>query len=110
MIDDLTKNAHEFLDSGEDNLNKQRFNAAATDFFKAIVILCDSLIYNEIRTLPKNHNERFRLLNIHFNDIYHEVSSLFNLYKRSYNLRLTKEDTIKLKHYANELKSKTIKE
>ena len=105
MIDDLLKNVQEFLDSGEDNLKKKRFNASVADYFKAIVILCDALIYREMRTLPKNHNDRFRLLDLYFKGIYDEISSLFKIYIDSYNLRLSFEDSNKLKNYANELKN-----
>ena len=104
-MEDLLKNVEEFLDSGEENLKKGRFNASVSDFFKAIVILCDYLIYKEIKTMPKNHNDRFSLLRNYFRDIHNRVSELFKTYIRSYNLRLGKEDAIKLRDYANELKN-----
>jgi len=102
---ELLDNATEFLMSGEENLNKNRYNAAASDYFKAIVILCDYLIYREIKLLPKNHTERFSLLKNHFRDIYIKVSGLFKLYTDSYNIKLKKEDVIKIKDYANEIKN-----
>ena len=37
-MEEIIENINEFLDSGEDNLKKERFNASATDFFKAIVV------------------------------------------------------------------------
>jgi len=103
-LNELLNNVNEFLNSGEDNINKKRFNAAVSDFFKAIVISCDYLIYKEIKTLPKNHNERFSLLKNYFKQIYAEVSDLFKTYTDSYNFRLREEDATKLKKYANELK------
>ena len=104
-MEELLKNAEEFLNSGEDNIKKGRFNVAVSDFFKAIVILCDYLIYRELKILPKNHNERFNLLQNYFKDIYIKVSGLFETYTKSYNLRLGKNDAIKLKEYANGLKN-----
>ncbi|MDP3026308.1 MAG: hypothetical protein Q8N63_01265 [Nanoarchaeota archaeon] len=104
-MEELLKNADEFLDSGNDNIKKQRFNAAVSDFFKAIVILCDYLIYREIKIIPKSHNERFSFLLAYFKDIHNEVSEFFKIYTKSYNLRLKEEDAIKLKNYANELKN-----
>ena len=76
-----------------------------SDFFKAIVILCDYLIYKETKITPKSHNERFSLLRSYFKEIYNAVSELFKTYTSSYNLRLGKEDAIKIKKYANELKN-----
>ncbi len=102
---ELLENVNEFLLSGEENLRNNRFNVAASDFFKAIVIMCDFLIYKEIKILPKNHTERFFLLKKYFQDIYKEVSKLFGVYKDSYNLRLNEEDSIKIKEYANKLKN-----
>ena len=104
-MEELLKNVEEFLNSGKENIEKNRFNAAVSDFFKAIVILCDYLIYKEIKILPKNHNERFSLLERYFKDIYKKVSDLFKTYTRSYNLRLEKEDANQLKNYAYELKN-----
>jgi len=104
-MEELLKNVNEFLESGEDNLNKKRFNAAVSDFFKAIVILCDYLIYREIKIMPKNHNQRFSLLERYFKKIYEKVSELFETYTKSYNLRLEEKEAIKLQNYANALKN-----
>lgn len=108
-MEELLKNVEEFLESGDENLKKERFNVAVSDYFKAIVILCDYLIYQEIRLIPKNHNERFSLLKKYFKEIYSRVSGFFELYTKSYNLRLGKEQAIKLKNYAYELKNYAIK-
>jgi hypothetical protein len=91
-MEELKDNINEFLTSGKENLEKDRHNAAVSDFFKAIVISCDYLIYKEIKILPKNHGQRFSLLEKYFK------------YTESYDLRLKKEDAIKLQDYANELK------
>lgn len=102
-MEDLLNNIKEFTESGKDNLIKKRYNAAASDFFKSIVICCDYLIYKEIKLLPKNHNERFSLLKKYFEDIYSKVSELFETYIKSYNLRLLESDAKKIGEYANEI-------
>ena len=102
---ELLDNINEFLESGEDNLEKERFNAAASDFFKAIVVSCDYVLYCHIKILPKNHNERFSLLNKHFKEIYNSISKLFPIYTKSYNFKIKKEDTLLIKKYAYEIKS-----
>ena len=53
-MEELLKNAEEFFESGEDNLKKKRFNVAVSDFFKAIAILCDYLIYRETKIMLLN--------------------------------------------------------
>ena len=102
---EIIDNAKEFLESGEDNLKKQRWNASVSDFFKAISNFCDVLIYKDIKILPKNHNERFQLLKKYFPSTYHKILHFFKTYRESYNLRLKKEDALKLKEFANELKN-----
>ena len=106
MEEELLKNIDEFIDSGNDNLKKRRYNAAVSDFFKAIVVSCDFIIYRDIKILPKNHNDRFSLLKKYFPDIYKNVSNLFILYIKSYNLRLNEEDAINTKSYAYEFRNK----
>ncbi len=103
-MEQLIKNAQEFLDSGNENLLKKRFNASVSDFFKAIVIFCDYLIYADIRIMPKNHKNRFDLLQTYFKDVYEKVSDLFKTYIKTYNLNLRENEAVKLKNYANELK------
>lgn len=102
---ELLANAEEFLKSGKEDLEKGRFNVAVSNFFKAIVILCDYLIYKEIKAFPKSHTERFTLLRRYFKNIYEKISELFNLYVRSYNIKLKREDAIKMENYANEFKN-----
>ena len=104
-MEELLKNANEFLDSGNDNFIKERYNVAVSDFFKTIAILSDYLIYTKIKSLPKNHNDRFHYLKLYFGDIYSHVSFLFKTYTNSYNLRLNKGDAEKVRDYANELKN-----
>lgn len=104
-MEELRENIEEFLESGEDNLKKERFNAATSDFFKAIVVSCDYLLYYHIKILPKNHNERFSLLNKHFKEIYISISKLFPIYTKSYNFKIKKGDALLIKKYAYEIKS-----
>ena len=100
---EILENAEEFLASGNDNLKKQRWNAAVSDFFKTISNFCDYIIYKEIKIFPKNHNERFNLLNKYFKGIHSKLIELFSIYRKSYNLRLKKEDAETVKTYAYEL-------
>jgi cell shape-determining protein MreC len=103
MEEVLLKNAEEFYLSGEDNLLKKRFNAAYSDFFKALVIFCDYLIYNQIKRLPKNHVDRFILLESYFSEIYKGVSEFFKEYTFSYNSIIVEKEVIKLKKYVAEI-------
>lgn len=103
-MEEIKQNALEFLESGKDNIKKQRWNAAVSDFFKAIVTFSDYILYNEFKILPKNHNERFQLLEKYFPNINNKISQLFAIYRDSYNLRMKKEDALEMEEYANEIR------
>lgn len=102
-MEHLKENAKEFFESGEDNLKKLRLNAATSDFFKSIVVSCDYLIYREIKRLPKNHGDRFSILERYFPEIYKIVSGLFKPYTNSYNLKSTKLEAEKFREYAKRI-------
>ena len=102
-MEELLLNAKEFLDAGNDNLVKKRFNVAVSDFFKCIVNIIDYMLYKEARILPKSHSSRFSLLEKNFPDIFREIEELFEIYRNSYNLRLGNVDAAKVKKIARGL-------
>ena len=101
---DLLMNFKEFLTSAEKDLQEQRYNPAISSYFKAIAILCDYQIYQSRGLLPKNHRERFLFLEVHFKEAYDLISPLFREYTDSYNLRIQKEQVMRLKKSVEELK------
>lgn len=107
-ISDITKNLlvnfNEFIASAERDFIEYRYNPAISSYFKAIAILCDYQIYKTRGLLPKNHRERFLFLEIHFKEAYDLISPLFKEYTDSYNLRIQKEQVMKLKENAEKLK------
>lgn len=100
----LLENSKEFFESGEDNLKKKRYNAATDSFFKATVTLCDYYINKKIHLLPKNHTERFELLEINFPEVYKIIRKLFTSYRKTYNLKSDAEDALRTKRGYNEVK------
>lgn len=104
IAESLFSNFKDFLASADDELDKKRYNPSVSSYFKALVILCDWKIYKERGLLPKNHSERFFILRNHFHEAYFLIDSLFKEYRESYNLRMNKEDAIKLKENVEKLK------
>jgi len=102
--EDLRQNIREFIESGNDDLAKARYNSAVSAYFKAIAVLCDLKIYQKQRILPKNHSERFLFLQIHFADAYKLIKELFDKYTDSYNLRLGKKEAEMLKENVERIK------
>ncbi|MFH1682519.1 MAG: hypothetical protein ABIA37_01860 [Candidatus Woesearchaeota archaeon] len=101
---DLLDNFKDFVESAERDLQEKRYNPAISSYFKAIAILCDLMIYKEKGLLPKNHRERFLFLEINYKEAYDLISPLFKEYTDSYNLRIQKENVLRLKESVERLK------
>jgi len=102
--EDLEQNIKEFLESAEEDFIKRRYNIAISSYFKAFSAICDLEIYKLKRILPKNHNERFLFLKISFPEVHKIMSSLFNTYTKTYNLRLELKDAIIFKENAKKIR------
>jgi HEPN domain-containing protein len=102
--EDLKANIKEFLESAEEDFNKKRYNSSIASYFKALSTLCDLKIYEVRRTLPKNHNERFLFLKMSFPEVYKILSSLFNTYTKTYNLRLGLKEVLLFKQNVTKIK------
>lgn len=101
---DLKDIFDEFVNGGDSELEKERYNSAVTQYFKAIAVLCDLKIYEKRATLPENHTERFKQLKISFPKAYKELSKIFNDYTDSYNIKLIKADAEEMKQNVNKIK------
>ncbi|PIN77633.1 hypothetical protein COV15_01755 [Candidatus Woesearchaeota archaeon CG10_big_fil_rev_8_21_14_0_10_34_12] len=101
--EDLKANIREFLDSAERDFLESRYNSAINSYFKAIAALYDLNIYKLKRVLPKNHAERFLFLKTSFNEVYLIVSSIFNDYTKTYNLRLGKKEAMIFRENAKKI-------
>jgi len=87
----LEKAAREYFDSAEDELNKQRYNAAVVLYFKSLVALIDLYIIQNTRDTPSSHTERFRIVQFKFPDIYDILDKDLPFYQDSYAQMMTKE-------------------
>ena len=101
---DLKSNFIEFYDGGKDAIKVKKYNLAVASLFKAIAVLSDYKIYSEFGSLPKNHNERFRILETKLVPIYEIVVVMFKKYTESYNLRMELEDARKVLENVEKLK------
>ena len=97
----------EYLESAKDDEQKGRINAAVIMYFKALVELCDFIIYSQILKLPSNHTERFEMLMRFFPNIYKEVSPLFKIYRKTYSQKTVKEELEKVKDGTNKIIKET---
>lgn len=62
---------------------------AVTNYFKALFALADLELYKRIEQLPKNHTERFALLQEHEPFLYKQLDSIFFIYRETYTKEVT---------------------
>jgi len=87
----LKEGFNEFIEGGVDEEEKLRFKLSVTAYFKAITQICDLIILRKKGYAPKNHSERFRLLEKEFAVIYISVDRIFKIYQDTYSIPLRKE-------------------
>lgn len=104
IAQDLRENFKEFIASAERDVKESRYNPAISSYFKAIAILCDQAVYKIRGLLPKNHRERFLFLEVHFREAYDLITPLFKEYTDSYNLRIQREQVMRLRESVEKLK------
>ncbi len=100
----LLDNFNDFISSAERDFQERKYNPAMSSYYKAIAILCDFFIYKERGLLPKNHRERFLFLEMNWKEAYTLISPLFKEYTDSYNTRIQREQTIKMRDCIEKLK------
>ena len=87
----LENNAKEYFSSGNEALLKNRYNSAVVLFFKCLIALSDIYILNKTGEAPSSHNNRFRILQEKFPEVYDLVDKDFPFYQNSYIQTMTKE-------------------
>lgn len=91
MADELVQTFLEEYNGANDELSKGRYKNSAILFSKALFAACDILIQNKLSKLPKNHTERFRILEQYFKDVYIIADEIFDKYTDSYSKPILKE-------------------
>ena len=98
MADELVQTCLEEYSGAKGELGKGRYKNAAILFSKALFAACDMLIQNKLGKLPKNHTERFRILEQYFKDVYGIVDGIFDKYTDSYSKPILKGACEAIKH------------
>ena len=104
MAEELIQTFLEEYKGAKDELNKGRCKNSAILFSKALFAACDIIIQNKLNKLPKNHTERFRILEQYFKEIYVIVDEIFDKYTDSYSKPILKETCEAIKHGIKKIK------
>jgi len=90
-LEELKVNAQEYIEDADYLYEKGHYNSALNLYFKALVAICDYIVLRDSGKLPRNHNERFRILEERYPEIYDIVDFHFNNYRKAYLMIATKE-------------------
>lgn len=103
----LEKSAREYFYSGQDELNKRRYNAALVLFFKSLISFTDLYILQNTGNTPSSHTERFRICQGNFPEVYDLLDKDFPFYQDSYIQIMNKELVEVIKNDAKIMAQKT---
>ncbi len=74
----------------------QKIKSAVILLSKALFALCDYIIFTKYQKLPKNHTDRFRILEIKEKTLFLDVDSVWSKYTDTYSKPSTEESFILL--------------
>ncbi len=87
-LEDLKANINEYFKSAELLFKQGLNNAAFMMYFKTLVAIADYILWRDLRALPDNHGERFRLLKPRYPDLYNVLNYYFPYYRDTYTKRI----------------------
>jgi len=74
----------EFFEWAEKAYKHGSYTVAVSNYYKALVELCDYFLLKKTGFNPNNHRERFRLLKRNFAELYNIADILFKFYRKTY--------------------------
>ena len=96
--DILKENIKKFIKSAEIIYNTGDFTSSAILYFKAFFAILDLVILKRIGKIPKDHSERFRILESGFSNLYSSLDKLYHIYRNTYTAIINKYDCDKIKN------------
>jgi len=99
----LIENYWAYFNLANKAFKDQKYNAASTLFFKAIVAAVDLFVLKKEGFVPSSHTNRFRLVQENHKEIYELLDKDFPFYQDSYTKKLSREEAV-LKKDARRIK------
>jgi hypothetical protein len=93
----LLDNSKTFIGSAKTIYLKKDFTSATILYFKALFSILDLIILKDKGKSPKDHGERFRILERDYPNFYILLDKIYPVYRDTYNVKINKEtcDSIK---------------
>lgn len=90
-MDALTTNVQTFWKSAELIYATKDYTSATILYFKCLFAVLDLVISRDQKKTPKDHTERFRILETTKPELYTTLDKLFPIYRDTYTLTIEKE-------------------
>src|SRR3989338_481680 len=102
-MNELLDQAKTFWKSAELIYKTKDYTSAAILYFKSLFVLTDWIIFQKKRITPKDHTERFRILQEEFPGIYTILDKIFPIYRSTYSIKIEKEQCDEVRKNATKL-------
>lgn len=93
----LKENIKQFLKSAELVHGTNDFTSATILYFKSLFAILDLIILKDIGSVPKDHSERFRILESKYSKLYSILDILYPFYRNTYINKVDKKTCEKVK-------------
>ena len=93
----LEENIKEFQGSADLVYKKNDFTSATILYFKTLFGVLDLIILKNTGKIPKDHSERFRMLESSFSNLYKTLDELYSIYRNTYTAKINKENCDRIK-------------
>ncbi len=100
MEEELKNQIHLILRSANMVFESKDHTSATILYFKVIFITLDLLLYRKKKITPKDHTERFRMLEKEFPEEYTLLDKYFQIYRDTYSLTIDIKTCEEIKKYA----------
>ncbi len=88
---ELMSNIKTVLKSADLVYENEDYTSATILYFKALFIVLDLIILKNMGITPKDHTERFRILENRFPSLYTIIDKYFKIYRATYSTSIDKE-------------------
>ncbi len=103
MEQELLANIRTFLGSAELVYHHQDYTSATILYFKTLFVALDLIIFRKKRITPKDHNERFRILQKEFLPEYQLVDKYFRIYQSTYSTAVDKQTCEEVRNHVRKI-------
>jgi uncharacterized protein (UPF0332 family) len=103
---ELLNNIKRILRSAKLIYEDKDYTSSTILYFKAIFGILDYILLLKEGKTPKDHTERFRMLEKTYPDIYEFIDKYFKIYRDTYSTSVDKETCDKLRKNTNEIINK----